>query len=169
MTPPIPPWQILRLAGIWALRILVAYLVVIVGMTAVATVVGLATGAMRGPDLWGAVGGLGMVAASYLFWTALLTPVFAVGGTVQGTVVWAAARWSGGSRRACALAGGVSATALSVVFVLVTSEPRVPDLVAYTLVSLVVGALAGWLSARDCTRMVRRQAALGQVAVASAG
>lgn len=149
--------QFLALAGWWSLRVVVGYLVWAFGLLGIGLVL-----APRGD--WG-LGEVAMMASAYLFWTVVLTPVLVLGGLVQATVVWFAARWSGGSRRVCALAGGASVTILFVVFVLAMSDPTVWDLLGYAAVGVLLGALAGWLSAHDCARMARQRTARQSIMV----
>ncbi|NCT90490.1 hypothetical protein GXB85_05950 [Cellulomonas sp. APG4] len=138
--------QVFALAARWILRGLAAYVVLALAL--------LAGGLLVGPEPdWDRVGGVGSLLVAYAFWMVLFLPVLVVVGTVQAVVVWVAFLLSRGSRTVCGVAGGAGATLVSASVALVSSDPTGLDLAAYLAASVCVGALAGWMAARDARRL----------------
>ncbi len=137
--------RLLPLVGRWTLRAVLTY----VGL-ALALLLG---GLLLGPEAdWERLGGLGMLLGGYVAGLIFMLPPLVLIGAVQGAVVWAAFRVSGGSRTPVLVASGVAPFLLSIAFVLVYSEPRPIDLLFYAVVGVGVGLVAAWLARRDLAR-----------------
>ncbi len=131
------------LAGRWAVRVVTGY--------AISLALLLLSSLIVQPQAdWSAVGGLGRLLVDMTFGVVFLAPVLALAGLVEAVAVWLALRASRGSTRAGVAAAGVGGAALYMLFIgLSSSGPRVVDLLGYGAISLVVGAVAAWLTLRD--------------------
>lgn len=143
MTGAIRPF--VALAWRWTLRSWLAYL----GAAAIPAIVS----SLIQPIDTSEVGSLAALLVTYLVWLVALTPALLVVGVTWAGIICLSLRISHGGRRASAGTAGVFCTLVVVAATLILSDPRLIDLLFYSLLGIGLGIVASALTWRDTARI----------------